>query len=136
MSMFEILIVIMIISIVGMFAIPALLDETEEYRLTAVAGQVVGAMNNARVLALTRNTDYRVNVSTTDTYLVEENDSGAWTTEDTYELPAGFTFTTSGSIIEFHSRGNATPVATLTITNPNGTTRDVVVELSGRSYAQ
>ena len=137
MSFFELMIVIVIISIVGMFAIPGLLDATEEYRLTAVASRVVGVMGNTRILAVTRNKNYRVNVSTTGTYLVQENDSGNnWTTEDSYELPTGFSFSTSGSIVVFQPRGNATPETTLTITNPNGTARQVVVKVSGRSYAQ
>ena len=134
--MFELMIVIFIISAISMVAIPQLMVAREEYRLTAVAGQVVGAMSNARILSVSRNTDYRVNVSDIDTYLIQEDVSGTWTTEFTYDLPSGYTFGTSGAINEFHSRGNATPVATLTITNPNGTTRDVVVEVSGRSYSQ
>lgn len=136
MTMLELSIVIFIISAVSMVAIPRLIEARDEYRLVAVAGEVVGIMNNARVLSITQNADFRVNVSTTDTYLVEEDDSGTWVSEGTYALPQGYTFSTSGSIIQFHSRGNATPVATLTIQNPNGTTRNVVVELSGRSYSQ
>jgi type II secretory pathway pseudopilin PulG len=136
MSMFELLIVIAIIGAVSAVALPQLVEARDEYRLTAVAGQVVGAMNNARILSVSRNIDFRVNVSDTDTYLVQGDVSGTWTTENSYDLPTGYSFGTSGSINEFHSRGNATPVVTLTITNLNGTTRDVVVEVSGRSYSQ
>jgi len=135
MSMLELVIVVAIISAISVVAVPQLLDVREDYRLIAVAGEVVGVMNNTRILSVSRNTDMRVNVSASGTYLVQADD-GSWTTESTYTLPDGFTFSTTGAIMQFHPRGNATPVASVQIINPNGNTRNVVVELSGRSYSQ
>ena len=135
MSQFELLVVLMIVVILGMIAVPEMIQAAEDYRLTAVAGEVSGVMGHARIRSVTANTDFRVNVATTSTYLVQEDVSGTWTTRDSYTLPDDFLFSTSGTIVVFKPRGNATPATTFTITNPNGVTRDVVVTLSGRSYA-
>ena len=128
--------VIVVILIATALALPGLRDAQDEYRLTAAAGEVVGYLNNARVLAVTRNTDQRLMVSSPSTYLVQEEINNVWTTQDTITMPTGFTIGTNGAIAEFHPRGNATPVATFTITNPDGNTKQVVVEVSGRSYSQ
>jgi Tfp pilus assembly protein FimT len=135
MTQFELLVVLMIVVILGMIAIPEMIQAAEDYRLTAVAGQVSGVMGHARIQSVTGNTDFRVNVATTSTYLIQEDVSGTWTTRDSYELPDGFLFSASGSIVVFQPRGNATPATTLTIVNPNGVTRYIKVSLSGRSYA-
>jgi len=107
-------------------------------------------MARARILSVSRNEDIRVVVSDTSTYEIQsETSPETWTTlvrntqadvadqvDEEFFLPAGFVFSTDGSVIEFHSRGNATPIATLKLTNPNGNSRDIVVELSGRSFTQ
>jgi Tfp pilus assembly protein FimT len=148
--MLELVVVLFVIMAVSTVAIPRLTEAWDDYRLTAVTGSVSGVMARARVLSVSRNEDIRVYVSDTSTYeLQTESSPGTWTTlvrnpdadaadqvSESYQLPGGFLFGAAGSINEFHSRGNATPVATLTVTNPNGTTRDIVVELSGRSYTQ
>ncbi len=135
-SMLEVLIVIGVILIITVVALPSLIDASDEYRLTAVAGQVVGNLNNARIRAINRNDDYRMTISSTTRYTLQAYVSSTWTTEDSYDLPAGFTIGTNGTLVEFHARGNATPYRVFQITNPNGDTKDVIVELSGRIHAQ
>ena len=135
-SILEVIMVVAIILIVTALALPGLRDARDEYRLTAAASEVIGYLNNARVLPVTRNTDERLMVSNSSTYLVQEEINNVWTTQGTITMPTGFTIGTNGAIAEFHPRGNATAVATFTITNPDGNTQQVVVEVSGRSYFQ
>ena len=136
MSLLELMVVVGIIAAVGVVALPQLADVQENYRLEALAREVSGNLSNARILAVTENVDHRIKVSDTTTYVREEQGTGTWTTEETYDLPTGFTIGTTGAIAEFESRGNASTTATFVITNPNGLTANVVVETSGRSHVQ
>ena len=136
MSLFELIVVIVIIGAVSIVAVPQLTDARENYRLTAVAQQVSGNLSNPRILSITENSDYRVRIAGTDSYVVEEEVVGVWTNRSTYGMPVGFTISTTGAIVEFHYRGNATPTDTFTLTNPDNNTRDVVTTTSGRTYVQ
>lgn len=133
MSMFELMIVLSIIMVIMAMALPQMFSVREDYRVRAVATELAGYASNARILAITENTDFRLALIDSDTYAVQEDISGTWTTDTSYDLPTGYSVTVDGSA-EFHSRGNATTAAptTFTITNPNGTTRTVEVSLSGR----
>ena len=134
-TLFELLIVVAIIGAMSMVAIPQLLDAREDYRLTATASSLAGNCANARILAVTRNSGIRVTVVNATTYVLQQKIGGVWTTQESYELPPDFTIAATGNV-EFQPRGNATPQTTFTITNPNGRTRSVVVETSGRAHAQ
>ena len=135
-TLFEMMISLAIMSIMGMIAIPQLIEATKEYRLTAIAREVSGNISNTRILAITQNTDYRVLVSGSDTYIVQEDVAGTWTDRTTFTMPDGFTIGADGSVVEFHRWGNAAPVATFSITNENSTVAQVVTATSGRSHVQ
>jgi prepilin-type N-terminal cleavage/methylation domain-containing protein len=135
-TLIELTIGLGIMLLVSSLALPRLVDVTEEYRLTAVAREVAGNVANARIRAIVENADYRVIVSDSTTYLLQEEVAGSWTDRASYEMPPNFTIGSSGSVVEFHRWGNATPVATLDITNKNSTVAQVVTATSGRSYVQ
>ena len=134
--MFEVLIVVMILAIVGMAALPQLLETRDNYRLTAVASELTGNITNARIMSITRNVDVRVTTLSTTSYVLQQANGNNWTTQET--MATGFTLAPANpeETAVFHSRGNACPVTTFTITNPNSLTRQVVVEASGRIHAQ
>lgn len=136
MSLLELLMVVGIIGAIGVVALPQLAGVQENYRLDALAREVSGNLSNTRILAVTENVDHRIKVSSTTTYVLEEQGTNTWTEEDSFDMPVGFTIGTTGAIAEFESRGNASTTATFVITNPNGLTANVVVETSGRSYVQ
>lgn len=135
-TLFEMLIGLAVMSIMGMIAIPRLVSVTEDYRLDALAREVTGNITNARILSITHNADYRVIVSGTDTYILQEDVSGTWTDRESYTMPEGFTIGDDGDAVEFHRWGNASPVATFDITNENSNVVQVVTATSGRSYVQ
>ncbi len=134
MSMLELMIVMMIIIVVAAVSLPSFLEARDNYRLTAVSSAVSLNLSSARILAITRNADVRVYIISSTNYELQE-DTGSWTTEESHDLPTGYTIA-ADSYAEFHYRGNATPVTTFTITDPNGLAKQVVVETSGRSYVQ
>jgi len=135
-SLFELVIGLAIILVMSLIALPQLVDVVEEYRAAAVAREVAGNIANARIRSITENSDYRIVVSDSETYALEEDVAGTWTSRATYEMPTGFTIGTSGDYVEFHRWGNATPAATFDVTNRNSTVVQVVTATSGRSYVQ
>jgi Tfp pilus assembly protein FimT len=135
-TIFETLIAMGVMLVMTTIALPRLVNATEEYRLTSVAREVSGQLANARIRAITGNADYRISVTGDDTYELQESVAGTWTTRESYEMPPGFLIGANGAAIAFHRRGNATPVATLSVTNRNGTVAQVVTATSGRSYVQ
>jgi Tfp pilus assembly protein FimT len=130
------MLVVIVMVVILSIAIPEMLNVRENYRLNAVARDVSGILNYARIMTVTENEEHRVLVVDAGTYAIQEDVSGTWTTETTYAIPDGFSIGAVGAVAQFHTRGNATPVATFTVTNPNSITRDVVVETSGRSHVQ
>lgn len=135
-TLFELMIGITIMLVVGGAALPHLLEVTEEYRLTAVAREVTSNIATARIRAITENADYRIFVSDSTTYLMQEDVAGTWTDRATFEMPPNFTIGDDGAVVEFHRWGNAAPVATFDVTNKNNTVAQVVTATSGRSYVQ
>ncbi len=121
-----------------MAALPQLLETRDNYRLTAVASELTGNITNARIMSITRNVDVRVTTLSTTSYVLQQANGNNWTTQETHTMATGFTLAPAnpGETAVFHSRGNASPVTTFTITNPNSLTRQVVVEASGRIHAQ
>jgi Tfp pilus assembly protein FimT len=136
-SALELVMVVFIISAVSLVALPELMDARQDYRLASVAREISGNLSNARIRAISDNTDYRVRVDTVTTYVLEQETAlNTWTGRNTYLIPDGFAFSATGSIVEFHHRGNASPVATLTVENPNNLTRSIVTTTAGRTYVQ
>ena len=80
---------------------------------------VESRMQSARIHAVTRNRDCRINVTSSSTYAVECQGS-TWETIETVSLPRGMTVSASARP-EFHERGNVAPTATITVWNSQGT---------------
>ena len=134
-SLLELLLVAGLALTLSMVAAPALLSVREDYRLTGVANELVGRLNNARILAINQSAYQRIQVSTTTAYALQKKSGASWTTTETYSLPKQFTISALVTP-EFQTRGNAIPTGTFTVTNPRGKTKQVVVATSGRVYVQ
>ena len=113
---------------------PSLLRSREIYELQSAARMVESRMQSARVHAITRNEDCRINVTSSTTYAVECQES-TWETIDTVALPRGITVTASARP-EFHERGNVAPTATITVWNRSGRSLRVIVNINGRVRIQ
>ena len=111
-------------------AAPPILRAQRSYRLAATAGQVRAELHRARVLAVTRNQDCRLRVTSNTAYRIECEEAG-WIPIASHRLPAGLTITANNRP-EFHPLGNAAPAATITVSNRDGMSRRVIVSRSGR----
>jgi type II secretory pathway pseudopilin PulG len=134
MTLTEILIGVTILVTSMAIAIPSLLQQRETYDLQSAARMVESRMQSARIHAVTRNRDCRINLTSSSTYAVECQGS-TWQTIETVVLPRGLTASASARP-EFHERGNVAPTATITVWNSKGRSMRVIVNVNGRVRIQ
>jgi len=89
---------------------------------------------SARILAVTRKSRLRLNVTSPGTYVVECQ-GAVWETIETVALPRGITLTASARP-EFHQRGTVAPTATVTVMDRSGRNLRVIVNVNGRVRIQ
>jgi type II secretory pathway pseudopilin PulG len=134
MSLIETGIAIAVMAITMAIATPSLLRAREIYELQSAARMVQSRMQSARINAVTRNRDCRINVTSSSTYVVECQGT-AWETIETVTLPRGFTITASARP-EFHERGNVAPTATIIVWDRSLRSLRVIVNVNGRVRIQ
>jgi Tfp pilus assembly protein FimT len=115
-------------------AIPSLLQARETYELQSAARMVESRMQSARIHAVTRNRDCRINLTSPLAYAVECQGT-SWETIEAVSLPRGMTVSASARP-EFHERGNVAPAATITVWNSKGRSLRVIVNVNGRVRIQ
>jgi Tfp pilus assembly protein FimT len=125
----------LLIVTITMIAIPNVTRLRQVYRLAAASNDVQSQLHYARIQAISKNTDLRLRVTGPTTYVLERRFGGAWVVDRNLSLANGLSISATNTT-EFHSRGNASPVATFTIMNPRTETRQVVVDTSGYIHAQ
>jgi len=130
MTLLESSITVAIISVTAAVAVPSLLRARESYALDAAARQVAGNLQSARIKAISRNRDCRLRVTSVASYAIECEDP-VWNVDETVVLRSGFQITANATP-RFHRRGNASPTATITVSNTWGRTRRVIVNITGR----
>jgi len=134
MTLTEVLTAVTILLTSMAIAIPSLLQTRESYELQSAARMVESRMQSARIHAVTRNRDCRINVISPSTYLVECQGSN-WETVETVSLPHGLMASASARP-EFHQRGNVAPTGTITVWNSKGRSLRVIVNVNGRVRIQ
>jgi hypothetical protein len=130
MSFFESCLTVAIVSTITMIAIPTFSEARDNYLLNAVAREIAGRMQSARVKAIVQNRDCRVRVNTTVSVIVECRQN-SWLLQETFVIPAGFRIAANAAP-RFHRLGNASPMGTITVWNSKGRQRRVIVNISGR----
>ncbi len=133
-TLFELCIGVAIMSIVAMMTIPSIHRAQQTYALTAAAHEVQSELHRARILAIVRNQDCRLRVTSTTRYRVECQ-TPAWVPIQFHEMRSGYTVRANNAP-EFHPLGNVGPMATITVSNAHGEVRGIVVSRSGRIRMQ
>ncbi len=134
MTLTEALIAVTILLTSMAIAIPSLLQARETWELQSAARMVESRMQSARIHAVTRNRDCRINLISSSTYAVECQRS-SWDNIETVSLPRGMTVSANARP-EFHERGNVAPTATITVWNSKGRSLRVIVNVNGRVRIQ
>jgi type II secretory pathway pseudopilin PulG len=115
-------------------ALPALTRTMDTYRLHAEASRVAAHMHSTRIAAITRSRDCRLSITSAKSYLMECQED-AWTIVGRFSMPERITIEANARP-EFHRRGNVSPTATVTLRNPNGGVKRVIVNVNGRIRIQ
>jgi len=140
-SLVELIVVIALIGIVGMFSIPAFQRYATNANLKAAAREIMADMNNTKQRAIEENVnDYRITFNTVaNTYALTRTDTGTtlWTKSPTASgADVRISATTfSGGVIGFRRRGTTT-AGSVTLTNSRASTAVITVNFTGRAYAQ
>jgi Tfp pilus assembly protein FimT len=134
MSLTESCIAAAIVSTVMAISVPALLRAGETYSLQSAARDTASRMHSARISAIARNRDCRLNVVSGISYVLECQEP-AWRVIEQVTLPRGITVSANNRP-EFHRRGNVSPTATFTLRNRSGNVLKVVVNVNGRVRIQ
>ena len=129
-TLLELCLGVAIIGILGMLTVPAISRARQSYGLTATAHEVRTALHRARILAIVRNEDCRLRVTSTTRYRIECQ-TPAWVPIQLVETRSGYTVQANNRP-EFHPLGNVGPMATVTVRNSAGEERRIVVSRSGR----
>ena len=134
MSLAESCVALAIMATTMAVSVPSLIRTREVYALNSAARMVESRMQSAKIRAVTRNQDCRINVTSATSYVVECQGT-AWTTVETITLFPGITVTASARP-EFHRRGNVAPTGTITVWDKTGRNVRVIVNVNGRIRIQ
>jgi Tfp pilus assembly protein FimT len=115
-------------------SVPTAMKTQQTYRLQSAARHTASKMQAARIEAITRNLDCRLNVISGVAYVVECQEGG-WKVIDHVTMPHGITVSANNKP-EFHRRGNVSPAATFTLSDTYGRKLQVVVNVNGRVRVQ
>jgi hypothetical protein len=134
MSLSESCVALAIMAATMAVSVPSLIRTREVFELHSAARMVESRMQSAKIRAVTRNQDCRINVTSAMSYVVECQ-GAAWTAIESVSLPAGITVTASARP-EFHARGNVAPTGTITVWDKAGRNIRVIVNVNGRVRIQ
>ena len=119
-----------VIGILSLIAIPPIRQAQQSLQLHGMAHQVRTDLHHARILAIVRNQDCRLRVTSPSTYLVECQ-TPAWLPIRFHQVENGYSVRANNRP-EFHPLGNVGPMATITLANMRGQEKRVIVSRSGR----
>ena len=126
----ELAIAIGLISILAAIAYPSFVTYTAPFRVQAAGREAYSALQDARQQAVTRGRRVRFQVVGTDSYRLQWENAGVWTTiRGPIKLEGGMTLTSSGGDLTFLPRGTVTPLSTVTVTDPTRPDHPVVMTI-------
>ena len=137
-SLIEMIVVVAIIGILTGIAIPVYIGMKPSIRLSGATRQIMGDLMWARMQAISQNNEFKIFFLDNHRYTILDDDdndgtidSGELTvTKDIHDEYYDVTLSSTANPI-FHPRGNASPAATVTLTNSIGT-KTVAIAMTGR----
>ncbi len=138
-SFIEIIVAIAIIATLTGIAIPVYISMKPSIRLSGATSQIMGDLMWARMQAISQNNEFKMFFLVDNhryTILDDDNNDGnidgseLTVTKDIHDSYCDVTFNSTNDPI-FYPRGNASPTATVTLTNSIGT-KTVTIAMTGR----
>jgi prepilin-type N-terminal cleavage/methylation domain-containing protein len=139
-SLLEILVVISILAIAGMFAVPHLVDWRTNLRLRSAVNELKGDLESARASAAKDNRQVYVELVPAESkYKITYEDSGGnFIPIKQEQLPAGIiintahgSYSVTGNRTSFNSRGGADN-CTIVLTNQKGKSKRITISIIGK----
>ena len=135
MTLIESCIAAAVVSTLMAIATPSLVRARETYTLASAARDVASKLHATRITAIVRNQDCRLTVTSAASYVMECQEVTSWQVMERMTLSNDVSLTANARP-EFHRRGNVSPTATFTLSNPSGRKVHVVVNVNGRVRIQ
>ena len=129
-TLLETCMVAAVIWVLSVISVPSFVRAQQRFVLSSTAYEVRSELHRARILAITRNQDCRLRVTSPNTYLLECQ-TPAWVSVRLTYLPAGVSISANNRP-DFHPMGNAGPLASITVWNESGDRRKIIVSRGGR----
>jgi len=129
-TLLETCMVAAVIWVLSVISVPSFVRAQQRFVLSSTAYEVRSELHRARILAITRNQDCRLRVTSPNTYLLECQ-TPAWVSVRLICLPAGVSISANNRP-DFHPMGNAGPLASITVWNESGDRRKIIVSRGGR----
>ena len=142
-SLIEMLIVLFILAILAGVTIPIYIGMKPSMRLSGATRQIMGDLMCARMQSISQNNKFKIFfLADNHRYTLLDDDTGDGTidsgdltvTKDIHDAYYDVTFSSTAAPI-FHPRGNASPTATVTLTNSSGT-KTIAIAMTGRVKIQ
>ncbi len=134
-TLLEIFVAMAIFAILAAFAVPQWGALMANYRLNSAARHVATELHGARNRAMAQYRRFKLVFDSPTTYTIQKEQTPGG--EDytaisgPKSLPLGITVEFNSTPV-FQTRGNASPGATITLTNSKNETKEVAVHLTGR----
>lgn len=141
-TLLEALLCLGLMGILGGMAVPAFSAIRANWQLNTAARQVALDLRAARARAVATGTNQRVRfIKQLGSYQRQKQDGPQTYVNDgaPTQLPSGILVTACtavGSAVTFRPRGNAITFGTVTLVDPGGRTRTVIVNMVGRTRIQ
>ncbi len=129
-TLLETCMVAAVIGVLSVISVPSFVRAQQRFVLSSTAYEVRSELHRARILAITRNQDCRLRVTSPNTYLLECQ-TPAWVSVRLISLPASVSISANNRP-EFHPMGNVGPMASITVWNESGDRRKIIVSRGGR----
>ncbi len=129
-TLLETCMVAAVIGVLSVISVPSFVRAQQRFVLSSTAYEVRSELHRARILAITRNQDCRLRVTSPNTYLVECQ-TPAWVSVRLIYVPVGVSISANNRP-EFHPMGNVGPMASITVWNESGDRRKIIVSRGGR----
>ena len=133
-TLFETLIAVLVIGFLTLAAVPPIRRAQQNIQFSSIVHRIRSELHRTRILAIVRNQDCRLRVTSPTSYVVE-CEAPDWVTLSTHEVPIDFGVSANNAP-EFHPRGNVGPMGTIRVWNVEGDQKRVIVSRSGRVRTQ
>ena len=142
-TLVELIIVVVIMGVIAAMAVPSVITFFDNYRLQGAAREVMLTMQLAKMKAISKNLQYKVDLTPTGgpaggTYLLQEGNkssgSDTWTTIETHNLSdyANTILYSSTNDPIFNPRGTISNLTTVVVKNTKGDSYQISTSIAGR----